>query len=100
MTSPPETPSSIIDSLFATIKERQAHPRANSYTTELFTKGIDEISKKVGEEAVEIVVAALNQNKERLVSELADLAYHTLVLMALKDVSLEEVYAELARRHR
>lgn len=96
----PERSADIINSLFATITDRKANPRPNSYTTELFSKGIDEISKKVGEEAVEVVVAAHNQTKERLVSELADLAYHTLVLMALKGVTLEDVYAELTRRHR
>jgi phosphoribosyl-ATP pyrophosphohydrolase len=91
--------SDTLQSLFETIKDRQANPKAGSYTNSLFTAGIDEIAKKVGEEGVEVVVAALHQNHERLISELADLAYHALVLMAQTGVTPEEVATELQRRH-
>ncbi len=90
----------IIESLFATINERKANPKPGSYTNSLFEKGIDEITKKVGEEAVEVVVAAHNQTRERLISELADLTYHTLVLMSLQGITLDDVRAELEKRHK
>lgn len=90
----------ILNTLYSTIQDRKATPRPDSYTTSLFEKGIDEITKKVGEEAVEVVIAAQNQSRERLISELADLTYHTLVLLVQTGVTLDEVGAELARRHR
>jgi phosphoribosyl-ATP pyrophosphohydrolase len=90
----------ILQSLFATIQDRKANPKPGSYTNTLFEKGIDEISKKVGEEAVEVVIAAHNQGRERLISELADLTYHTLVLMAQQGVTIEDVRAELEKRHK
>jgi phosphoribosyl-ATP pyrophosphohydrolase len=70
-----------------------------SYTARLFEAGEDEIVKKVGEEAVEVILAAKGQGDVRLVSELADLYYHTLVLLAYRDLSLADVEAELTRRH-
>ncbi len=90
----------ILLSLFATIQDRKSNPVSGSYTTSLFEKGVDEIGKKVGEEGVEVVVAALSQSDERLISELADLAYHALVLMAQRGITLEQVAAELEMRHR
>ncbi len=89
----------ILDSVFQTIKDRQANPKAGSYTNQLLTAGIDEITKKVGEEAIEVIIAAQHQGNERLISELADLTYHSMVLMALMGVSPEDVAAELRRRH-
>jgi phosphoribosyl-ATP pyrophosphohydrolase len=89
----------MLDLLTATIRDRKAHPRAGSYTTSLFDKGLDEISKKVGEEAVEVIIAAHSQTRERLVSELADLTYHTLVLLAQTGVTLDDVADELRKRH-
>ena len=86
-------------SVFATIKDRQANPKPGSYTNSLFDKGIDEITKKVGEEAVEVVIAAQHQGNERLISELADLTYHCLVLIALSGLTPADVAAELERRH-
>jgi phosphoribosyl-ATP pyrophosphohydrolase len=81
------------------IRARKANPKPGSYTNALFDKGVEKIAQKVGEEAVEVVIAALCQSRERQVSELADLFYHALVLMAQLDLTLDEVYAELARRH-
>ena len=91
--------SDTLHTLFETIKDRQANPKVGSYTNSLFTAGLDEIAKKVGEEGVEVVVAALHQNNERLISELADLAYHTIVLMVQMGLTPEDVAAELRRRH-
>jgi phosphoribosyl-ATP pyrophosphohydrolase len=88
-----------LDSVFQTIKDRQANPKTGSYTNKLLDAGIDEIAKKVGEEAIEVIIAAQHQGSERLVSELADLAYHCLVLIAQMGLSPDEVAAELRRRH-
>lgn len=89
---------SILDELEQVIRERQQKPRPGSYTTRLFNQGITEIAKKVGEEAVEVVVAALQQSEERLVSEVADLLYHILVLLAARGVPLSRVAAALEER--
>lgn len=88
-----------LDSVFQTIQDRQANPKADSYTNKLFDAGIDEITKKVGEEAIEVIIAAQHQGNERLISELADLTYHCLVLMAQMGLSPDDVAAELRRRH-
>ncbi len=90
--------SELIDSLSATIAERKANPTPESYTARLLADGTGKIAQKVGEEAVEVVVAALQESDERLVSELADLVYHTLVLLAQRELSWADVEAELARR--
>ncbi|MBM7713068.1 bifunctional phosphoribosyl-AMP cyclohydrolase/phosphoribosyl-ATP diphosphatase HisIE [Siminovitchia sp. FSL H7-0308] len=90
--------SSIFASLMAEINERQTNPVEGSYTTYLFQKGIDKISKKLIEEAGEIVIAAKNKDKNEVISECGDLLYHSLVLLAEQGVSLEEVYAELEKR--
>jgi phosphoribosyl-ATP pyrophosphohydrolase len=91
--------SGTLQAVFATIKDRQANPKPGSYTNSLFDKGIDEITKKVGEEAIEVIIAAQHQGNERLISELADLTYHTLVLIAQMGLTPEDVAAELGRRH-
>ncbi len=85
--------------LFETIRDRQADPRPGSYTNRLFEAGIDEITKKVGEEAIEVIIAAQHQGRERLISELADLTYHCLVLMAQTGLTPEDISTELRRRH-
>lgn len=92
--------SDMLNELEAIIANRKANPQADSYTNKLFDKGINKIAQKVGEEAVEVVVAALGQTRERQVEELADLFYHTLVLMAQMGITLDDVRAELAHRHR
>ncbi|MFQ6102099.1 MAG: phosphoribosyl-ATP diphosphatase [Anaerolineae bacterium] len=88
----------VLDTLFATILERQASPRPGSYTAKLLDAGEDEILKKVGEEAMEVILAAKGQGDERLVSEVADLFYHLLVLLAARGLTLADVEAELMRR--
>jgi len=86
--------------VFATIEDRKAHPRSGSYTNRLFEAGEDEIVKKVGEEAVEVILAVKGQGNERVISELADLTYHCLVLLAQRGLTPDDVAAELDRRHR
>lgn len=90
----------MLDQLEAIIRDRQTNPKAESYTNRLFAAGTAKIAQKVGEEAVEVVVAALAQSREARIGELADLYYHTLVLMADLDISLDDVRDELARRHK
>jgi phosphoribosyl-ATP pyrophosphohydrolase len=89
-----------LDSLYATILDRQSNPKPGSYTNSLFDAGPARIAQKVGEEAVETLVAALAQDRARLVEEIADLAYHVLVLMAEKGIAPADVAAELEKRRR
>ena len=89
-----------LEELFTIICERRDHPSPNSYTARLFAQGKDEIIKKVGEEAIEVVLAAKGQTEQRLVEEVADLAYHTLVLLAASGLTPADIQAELARRHK
>jgi len=88
-----------IDTLFTTIQDRRANPKPGSYTNSLFDAGEDEIVKKVGEEAVEIILAVKGQGNERVIEESADLVYHLLVLLASRDLTWDDVRAELAKRH-
>lgn len=81
------------------LRERQANPSPESYTTQLFTAGEDEILKKIGEEAIEIVLAAKGQGEDRLVAETADLLYHLSVLLVQRGLTWQTIEAELARRH-
>ena len=90
----------ILSHVFATIADRQTHPRPGSYTNQLLSAGEDEIVKKIGEEAVEVILAVKGQGDERVISELADLAYHCLVLLAQRGLTPGAVAAELERRHR
>jgi phosphoribosyl-ATP pyrophosphohydrolase/phosphoribosyl-AMP cyclohydrolase len=90
--------SGVLDHLEAVIRDRKANPRPDSYTCRLLEGGVPRISQKVGEEAVESIVAALSEGDERLVNEVADLAYHTLVLLAARDLSWADVKASLAHR--
>ena len=90
----------ILDQLYQVILDRKRTAPAGSYTARLFESGLQEISKKVGEESVEVIVAALGQSDERLVSETADLFYHALVLLAARGVSLTQVEAELEKRRK
>ncbi len=89
----------ILAQVFSTIADRKAHPKAGSYTNRLLDAGEDEIVKKIGEEAVEVILAAKGQGDARVISELADLTYHCLVLLAQRGLTPDDVGAELARRH-
>ena len=71
----------------------------NSYTTYLFSKGIDKILKKVGEESTEVIIAAKDRDKKETIYEIADLAYHIMVLMVENGISVNDIRKELASRH-
>lgn len=79
--------------------DRKLHPEEGSYTTYLYQKGLEKILKKVGEESSEVIIASLSQSKEELVGEINDLLFHVLVLMVEKGITLEDIDAELKRRH-
>ena len=87
-----------LEALYQTILDRKTDPKPGSYTNSLFDRGEDEIIKKVGEEAVEVILAAKGQGNMRLVEEVADLAYHVLVLLVSKGITPGEVAAELEKR--
>jgi len=86
--------------LFDVIEERKKNPSEKSYTTSLFNEGLSKIAQKVGEEGTEVVVAALAQEDQRLIEEIADLTYHTLVLLAARGLTPADVMAELEKRHK
>lgn len=92
--------SDVLDRLFATIESRKTNAPEGSYTAKLFAAGENEIVKKVGEEAIEVIVAAKGQGDDRVVSEVADLIYHTMVLLASRGIAWRAVEDELARRKR
>lgn len=91
-------PLKVFEEVFDVIKDRKVNPKEGSYTNYLFDKGIDKILKKLGEEATEIVIAAKNPNTNEIKYEISDFLYHMMVLMAEKDVTWEEITAELANR--
>ena len=82
------------------IADVKANPEDGAYTSFLFVRGVDRIGKKVGEEAVELVIASKNEEKQGVINEAADLLYHVMVLLNAKDVKLSEVCAELCKRNR
>ena len=86
--------------LFDVIEDRKKNPGEKSYTTSLFNEGLPKIAQKVGEEGTEVVVAALAQEDQRLIEEVADLTYHTLVLLAARGLTPSHIVAELANRHK
>lgn len=88
----------VLQEVFEVIKQRQAERPEGSYTTYLFNKGIDKILKKVGEEAAEVIIASKNDNQEEITYEAADLMYHLMVALAHHNLTLEDIYRELAKR--
>ena len=84
--------------LYSVILDRKEHPVEGSYTNYLFDKGTDKISKKLGEEAVEVVIAASQRDRKATIQEIADLEYHLLVLMADRGITLDDVETELRSR--
>ena len=92
-------PRLTIDDLYRLLQDRNERRPEGSYTTYLFEKGLEKILKKCGEEATEVVVAAMKGSREETIYELADLCYHALVLMVQCGVTLDEVRGELASRH-
>ena len=85
--------------LMAMLVGRKVEKKEGSYTTYLFEKGLDKILKKVGEESTEVIVAAKNNDRRETVYEIADLAYHVMVLMIEMGISLNDIHDELASRH-
>ena len=86
--------------LYDVVKQRQENPQEGSYTCYLFDKGLDKILKKCGEECSEMIIAAKNLDNVELKNEISDLVYHVLVLMAERDLSLEEVDEVLEERRK
>lgn len=86
--------------LYDVIEARRQNPSEQSYTSRLFAEGMPKIAQKVGEEGTEVVVAALSQNDQRLIEEVADLTYHTLVLLAARGLKIKDVLVELEKRHK
>ena len=87
------------EGLMTLIEGRKTEKKEGSYTTYLFEKGLDKILKKVGEECTEVIIAAKDKDKKETVYEIADLAYHVMVLMIEAGISLEDIHKELASRH-
>ena len=88
-----------LESLMKMLEGRKLEKKEGSYTTYLFEKGIDKILKKVGEECTEVIIAGKADDKAETVYEIADLAYHVMVLMLQMGISLEDIHRELASRH-
>ena len=94
----PPSSGGVLAHLEAVVQDRKINPKPGSYTCQLLNDGLPRILKKVGEEAVEVLIAAQSEGDQRLVSELADLTYHALVLLAASDLAWADVEEELARR--
>ena len=88
-----------LDELYALLEGRKADKPEGSYTTYLFEKGVDKILKKIGEESTEVIIAGKADDKKETVYEIADLAYHVMVLMVQMGIRVEDVQRELASRH-
>lgn len=87
------------EGLLKLIEGRKTEKKEGSYTTYLFEKGLDKILKKIGEESTEVIIAAKAEDKKETIYEIADLAYHVMVLMVEAGISLEDIHRELASRH-
>ena len=88
----------VLADLYRVVLDRKEHPMEGSYTCYLFEKGLDKILKKVGEECAETIIAAKNDVPQDTVGEICDLIYHLMVMMAEKEIPLEDVLAELQKR--
>ena len=93
-----KNPLRVLESLYDTISDRRINPKEGSYTNTLFDKGLDQILKKLGEEATEIVIASKNPNPEEMKSEISDFLYHMVVLMVEKGITWEDITRELSQR--
>jgi len=88
-----------LEQLMTMLEGRKTEKKEGSYTTYLFEKGIDKILKKVGEECTEVIIAGKADDKKETIYEIADLAYHVMVLMLQMGITLEDIHDELASRH-
>lgn len=93
-----ELSAGILKEVYNVIADRAVHPKEGSYTNYLFTKGLDKILKKVGEETAEVIIAAKNKSKEEIRYEVSDLMYHLMVLLVERGLTLEDIYGELKGR--
>lgn len=89
-----------INKLLEIIKDRKLKMPRDSYVSSLFRLGRDRIIQKVGEEATEVVIAAKNKNKQRIISEVSDLLFHLLILITLKNISISDIEKELEARNK
>lgn len=94
----PVIKAAILREVFDVVTDRLANPKEGSYTNYLFTKGLDKILKKVGEESAEVIIAAKNKAKDEIRYEVADLFYHVIVLLVERGMSLDDIYEELKGR--
>ena len=90
--------TNILDAVYQVVRERKNNPVEESYVASLYAKGLDKILGKIGEEATEVAVAGKGGKLDEVVSEVADLWFHTLVLLGYYDLPPEKIYAELERR--
>ena len=88
----------ILDAVYQVVQDRKQNPSEKSYVASLYAKGLDKILGKIGEEATEVAVAGKGGEVDEVVSEVADLWFHTLVLLSYYDLPPEKIYAELERR--
>ncbi len=91
--------SNPMEELYQTVLNRKAEAEAGSYTGYLFGQGLDKILKKCGEECSEVLIAAKNNDRGELIMEISDLLYHLTVLMVQKGITVQDIAAELAKRH-
>ena len=89
-----------LEKLYEIIKKRRIEKPNGSYVSSLSEQGLDRVIQKVGEEAIEVVIAAKNADKGKLISESADLLFHILILLETKDISLSEIYLEMKKRNK
>ncbi|WP_018591157.1 bifunctional phosphoribosyl-AMP cyclohydrolase/phosphoribosyl-ATP diphosphatase HisIE [Terrisporobacter glycolicus] len=89
----------LLQRLYKLIEDRKNNPKEGSYTNYLFDKGLDKILKKVGEESAEVIIGAKNENKNEMIYEISDLAYHVLVLMVNSNITIEDIKNELSGRN-
>ncbi|MEZ4613892.1 MAG: phosphoribosyl-ATP diphosphatase [Caldilineaceae bacterium] len=92
--------SQVISTLFETIQSRKSDANPNSYTASLFKAGENEILKKIGEESIEVIIAAKGEGDERVIYEMSDLLYHCLVLLSARGLQWQDIEEELAGRFR
>lgn len=98
-TESPDAAGGMLERIYRIIIDRKAHPQSDSYVTTLLTGGQDRILKKVVEEAGEVMLGSKNDQREEVIYEVADLLFHTLVVLGYHGISLQDIYQELASRH-
>lgn len=89
----------VLQQVYQVIEDRKQNPVEGSYTNYLFDRGLDKILKKIGEETAEVIIGGKNEGNHEVIYEISDLLYHLMVLMVEKDVSWNDIYKELDKRH-